>query len=655
MNNISNKTNFVEKLEYKKLLRIFLYIISLCILIPLGISLLFFGLAPLLREGIAVFAMLGAPIALFCLVIGFLIIFYNRLVEHKISKWRFILANILVIGPAIMCTIIIIIWAFLEGLSDLPGSFWGASNFEIFALMITTIGPLFVPALVVGLYPFKGLKSILILIAILIIFILVDLIIFLNTNYKISKRQEAYQELEKEIDMAQDACSKLETSEARDSCFWEIAKSEKYAPITRTLLSCYKIEDQAMREYCPIAVALALKDVNICKRIEDEKIKNDCYTVVKKNDLELLNSWLKERVKPIEKEVKEWKTYFNPDANFEFRYPENWEIKEDYEYKTPACEEDPECKGRQYIVLGKIGEPALPMKIGINIPQCMGIKWSDLPGGNWICVFEDDPEVLSIYEQIKKSFQIISQIETKEMNENLKMKLSNYLFQISEMWSQLMNDYLREIALSQAYTFIHQGNRYIVVAAYSGGAHCCYEWHILKVINDHFKRIQPLNSQGEPVDISIGGNIRPHKERDLMIKNNKLYLVLDDDRFAWGCDSYASTPFLKKHFLIDNDKIVLKNGDFTEGYLNAAYQAEKTLKVHILQPAELEIWQRERLCNYLIKITSNYLLAQENNKAWQKFNEYASIIQEKRFGLITEEEIQRIRTLIESRMKAGTY
>ncbi len=112
-------------------------------------------------------------------------------------------------------------------------------------------------------------------------------------------------------------------------------------------------------------------------------------------------------------DLTNWKDYPNPEVNFTFKYPSDWEIKEQYEYKSAACQMDPKCKGVRYIFINKIAD-SRPANMGekdkfgiaINMPQCTGVKRSDLVGDNWICVFDVNPEVLNIYEGIKKSFQL---------------------------------------------------------------------------------------------------------------------------------------------------------------------------------------------------------------------------------------------------------
>ena len=104
---------------------------------------------------------------------------------------------------------------------------------------------------------------------------------------------------------------------------------------------------------------------------------------------------------------RDWKEYSNPDVDFVFKYPNDWEIKKEYEYKSAACKMNPECEGIRVVELGKIGDRKV--LISINLPQCSGIRHDALPGNNWICLLDDDPETLNVYEKIKESFRVISE------------------------------------------------------------------------------------------------------------------------------------------------------------------------------------------------------------------------------------------------------
>jgi len=129
--------------------------------------------------------------------------------------------------------------------------------------------------------------------------------------------------------------------------------------------------------------------------------------------------------KKIADETVNWKNYSDPKAVFAFKYPTDWEIKTDYQYKSASCRINPNCEGIHYIFLNKISD-SRPSNlgeiekfgVGINMPQCAGIKMDSLPGNNWICVFDNNSEILGIYEKIKNSFQLIEEIKIGKVEIN---------------------------------------------------------------------------------------------------------------------------------------------------------------------------------------------------------------------------------------------
>lgn len=166
-----------------------------------------------------------------------------------------------------------------------------------------------------------------------------------------------------------------------------------------------------------------------------------------------------------------WKTYSNSEVSFIFKYPNDWEIKEEYQYKSAACQIDPECKGVQYIFLNQINDNRLPemgekdkFGMAINMPQCSGIKWSELPGGNWACLFDESSEALNIYKQIKRTFQLKDELmaireddflnETKDW-EVYKNEVFNYKIKYPKDW--LVNE--KSIFKNNCYFDIYLLNR----------------------------------------------------------------------------------------------------------------------------------------------------------------------------------------------------
>jgi hypothetical protein len=120
-------------------------------------------------------------------------------------------------------------------------------------------------------------------------------------------------------------------------------------------------------------------------------------------------------IKAPETGINNWEVYNNPKADFIFEYPYDWEVKEEYERKSASCQMNPGCKGVWYVFLNRIDD-LRPANTGekdkygivINLSQCTGVQHNNLAGNNWICLFDENPEVLDIYEGIKDSFQLVN-------------------------------------------------------------------------------------------------------------------------------------------------------------------------------------------------------------------------------------------------------
>jgi len=97
-----------------------------------------------------------------------------------------------------------------------------------------------------------------------------------------------------------------------------------------------------------------------------------------------------------------WKVYNNPEANFTFRYPLDWEINADYLYETVGGVKAKE----RTVVLRKIGEEGA---ISINMRQfpCPAREVSKWGHTNFIGTCSEDPEILDIYEKVLTSFRVV--------------------------------------------------------------------------------------------------------------------------------------------------------------------------------------------------------------------------------------------------------
>ncbi len=143
------------------------------------------------------------------------------------------------------------------------------------------------------------------------------------------------------------------------------------------------------------------------------------FTTLKQEAYDCLETVLQKSTK---NETADWKIYSNPEVDFIFKYPKDWEIR-DYEYKSAACQVNPKCEGAKVVELSKIGETKT--LISINMPQCSGIKRSDLPGNNWICLFDEDFQIINIYDQMLSTFKFFEIEEESEINQKIPDETQN--------------------------------------------------------------------------------------------------------------------------------------------------------------------------------------------------------------------------------------
>lgn len=155
----------------------------------------------------------------------------------------------------------------------------------------------------------------------------------------------------------------------------------------------------------------------------------------------------------------------------------------------------------------------------------------------------------------------------------------------------------KQVVDETAFAFDYGKTRYIVAADYSGGAHCCFGWYVFYRDGGDLKQATPNQS------IATMGNIPPAGEQNLVEKNGKLYMALDDDRFAYVCGSFASSPMVSRYFLVNGNELILANADFKEEFIKDAQTA--SAKISGTDIAESR-------CTYLVEETASYLLAGQN-------------------------------------------
>lgn len=212
-----------------------------------------------------------------------------------------------------------------------------------------------------------------------------------------------------------------------------------------------------------------------------------------------------------------------------------------------------------------------------------------------------------------------------------KPETRKYLWGYFEVYNKGERIYTSEpiYAISDLLAFEYQGNKYIILSEYSGGAHCCFREYIFVLDkNNNLKLIEILPLRNA------------HISKDsLIVKDGKLYLRVKDDRFAYFHTAYAASYFFNQYFLIDGDKLIKSNTNFKHEYIEEARRCEKELdkrlsedKVHYL-----EEWVPLMICKVV-----NYLLAEDEEKAWEKFEDYFLKLDGLNSQVIKEEIIEKM-------------
>lgn len=112
---------------------------------------------------------------------------------------------------------------------------------------------------------------------------------------------------------------------------------------------------------------------------------------------------------------QEEKTYSSAKNNITFKYPKDWEIHYEGEYKSPPCQADPACQGLYQISLAKTGSNGCQVIqegakcIVINETQVAEGEvplFQELSGGNIIVAYSEDSEVKDAFQKIVSTFEI---------------------------------------------------------------------------------------------------------------------------------------------------------------------------------------------------------------------------------------------------------
>ncbi len=241
------------------------------------------------------------------------------------------------------------------------------------------------------------------------------------------------------------------------------------------------------------------------------------------------------------------------------------------------------------------------------------------------------PEATTTAPQVvepTKPYSIIDELNFTEEKSVKEYKIGTALFKIfpkTEMsfgYFEAYNDKGQRIyasepvyEISDLLSFEYKNDKHILISEYSGGAHCCFKEYIFMLdIENNLKLIETLDL----------GNTLISKD-NLLYKDRKLYLVVDDDRFAYFYTPYAGSYFFKKYYLIEGEKLMVENSDFKEEYLGEAARCKNELNNYFQKLTRGEIddssFGFELLSPYSTCLTANYILAGEEERAWQELSE----------------------------------
>ncbi|OGF20637.1 hypothetical protein A2Y83_03745 [Candidatus Falkowbacteria bacterium RBG_13_39_14] len=111
-------------------------------------------------------------------------------------------------------------------------------------------------------------------------------------------------------------------------------------------------------------------------------------------------------------ETANWQIYKNDLADFTFKYPMEWDIREDYLYESSG---GTKAEHRAIVLCDKkneknsSGDYSMKDCIQINMPQAPENEQTKKIGDNYLNLYSDNPEIIKIYEKVADSFQIIDE------------------------------------------------------------------------------------------------------------------------------------------------------------------------------------------------------------------------------------------------------
>lgn len=217
---------------------------------------------------------------------------------------------------------------------------------------------------------------------------------------------------------------------------------------------------------------------------------------------------------------------------------------------------------------------------------------------------DEKPKIYSIIEDdnIPREFKnpIRYKIDSAEFK-IFPLRIENNEFGYFEAYNKGEKTHISEkgYRISGFLVFKYNGSKYIILKEDSGGAHCCFTDYIFLLNKQVLKLIRIF-------DLGNGWN-------SLLEKDNRLYLVVKDDRFAYFHVCFADSYFFNRYFLIEGEEIIERNMDFKDELIAEALKCENELNKIISKdaPANYGLWMR-----LFLGKTVNYILAGESERAY---------------------------------------
>jgi len=114
-------------------------------------------------------------------------------------------------------------------------------------------------------------------------------------------------------------------------------------------------------------------------------------------------------------------------------------------------------------------------------------------------------------------------------------------------------------------------------------------------------------------------------KENIIMQGDNLYIRILDDRFAYFYTPYVTSYFFPQYLEVKPEGFEINNQAFKQDYLKEADRCEKEMLEDLGE--EFEYYSPLLVC-----IVANYILAGEDDLAWQIFDEYSEIVPSNYYG-----------------------